>query len=355
MSAKIDLLTLFPDELRVLFEKENIPKFRAAQVYGWLHKGVGFDEMKNLPKALIAQLKEKYDAGTVQIEEIFESQKDDTKKFLFALDDGNIVEGVLMRYHYGNTLCISSQVGCKMGCAFCASTLEGCVRNLTCGEMLHMVLLTNRLYSSENQRGVTNIVIMGSGEPLDNYDEVVRFLRLVSEPSGVAISPRNISLSTCGLVPQIYRLMQEDLPITLAISLHAPNDDIRSQIMPISRRFSMQELMGACVEYTKRTKRRIVFEYALIDRLNNQTSHAKQLAALLRGMMCHVNLIPLNKVEERNLLPSAKAQTEAFLKTLSSLGISATVRREMGSDIDGACGQLRRRYLSEKESEPLGG
>lgn len=355
MSGKTDLLTLFLPEIQALFAQENLPKFRAAQVYGWLMKGAGFDEMKNLPAALRAQLAENWDAGTVRILEVFESRKDETKKFLFALSDGNIVEGVLMRYHYGSTLCISSQVGCKMGCAFCASTLDGCVRNLTCGEMLHMVLLVNRRYEQQDRRGVTNIVIMGSGEPLDNYDQVIRFLRLVSAPEGIAVSPRNISLSTCGLVPEIYRLMQEDLPVTLAISLHAPNDDIRSQIMPISRRFSMQELMGACVEYTRRTKRRIVFEYALIDRLNNSQQHARQLAALLRGMMCHVNLIPLNRVEERRLMPSAKEQTDAFLKMLTALGISATVRREMGSDIQGACGQLRRRYLSQKESEPSGG
>ena len=351
MEHKTDLLSLFPEEIAEQFMSEGLPRFRAKQVYSWLHKGVGFDGMSNLPQKLRQELAQRYDAGTVSVFKTFTSVQDGTQKYLFALADENLVEGVLMRYHYGNTLCISSQAGCRMGCAFCASTIGGRVRDLTAGEMLHMVLLINRACAQGEQRGVTNVVIMGSGEPLDNYDNVVRFLRLVSHPEGVCISPRNISLSTCGLVPQIYRLMDENLPVTLAVSLHAPNNDIRSSIMPINRQYPLQELLPACVEYTQRTKRRIVFEYAMIDGLNSGLEHAAALASALRGMMCHVNLIPLNRVDERSLRPASRTQIDAFLKKLTDLGISATVRRSMGGDIQGACGQLRRRYLEGKSGD----
>ncbi len=341
----IDLLSLSLDELKDEIKSAGIPAFRASQIYSWLMKGVSFDGMNNLPLALRESLKESYSAGTISILETFSSEIDGTKKLLFALDDGNVVEGVFMRHSYGNTLCISSQVGCAMGCAFCASTIGGVVRDLTAGEMLHMVLVVNAATDGGDRRGVTNIVIMGSGEPLLNYDNVIKFLRLVSAPEGINISPRNISLSTCGIIPAIYSLMEENLPITLAISLHAPTDDIRSQIMPVNRQYPIEELLGACVEYTKRTKRRIVFEYALIDGLNSSEDDARALAKLLRGIMCHVNLISLNKVEESPLLPAGKAKTLQFLRTLEQMGISATTRRSMGGDIEGACGQLRRSFL----------
>ncbi|MGI5900557.1 MAG: 23S rRNA (adenine(2503)-C(2))-methyltransferase RlmN [Christensenellales bacterium] len=344
----IDLLSLSLDELKEEIKSAGLPPFRATQIYSWLMKGASFEGMKNLPLTLRESLSERYKAGSVSILETFSSEIDGTKKLLFALDDGNVVEGVFMRHSYGNTLCISSQVGCAMGCAFCASTIGGAERDITAAEMLHMVLLVNAIADGGERRGVTNIVIMGSGEPLLNYDNVIKFLRLVSAPGGINISPRNISLSTCGIIPAIYKLMEENLPITLAISLHAATDDIRSQIMPVNRQYPIKELLGACVEYTKRTKRRIVFEYALIDGLNSSEDDAKALGMLLRGIMCHVNLISLNKVEESPLLPAGKAKTLRFLRTLEQMGISATTRRSMGGDIEGACGQLRRSFLKEQ-------
>jgi len=350
MSAKPDLLELDPNGIRELMKAEGLPAFRAAQVHSWLMKAVGFDGMSNLPLPLRQSLSEKYSAGTVRILETFPSSRDETKKHLFALEDGNVVEGVFMSHAYGNTLCVSSQVGCAMGCAFCASAISGMARNLTAGEMLHMALLVNAQNATQDRRGVTNIVIMGSGEPLANYENTVKFIRLVSAPEGINISPRNISLSTCGIVPGIYRLMEEELPITLAISLHAPTDDIRSQIMPINTHYPLKELIPACVEYTRRTKRRIIFEYALIDGLNCEQEHAVALGRLLKGMLCHVNLIALNPVKESPLQPASRTKTDLFLKKLLSLGLSATTRRSMGSDIEGACGQLRRSYLNEKGS-----
>ena len=345
---KPDLMNFTLEELKAEMKSNGFQAFRAPQIYSWLMKGVGFDGMTNLSADMRAKLSEKYSAGTVSLLQTFPSKIDKTKKFLFALGDGNVVEGVFMHQKYGNTLCISSQVGCAMGCSFCASTIGGLVRDLTAGEMLHMVLLINAISDDGDRRGVTNIVIMGSGEPLLNYENVVKFLRLVSAAEGINVSPRNISISTCGIVPEIFRLMDEGLPITLAISLHAHSDDIRSQVMPVNRQFPIKELLGACVEYTRRTKRRIVFEYALIGGVNSSEEDAKALARLLRGMMCHVNLISLNRVEESLLKPATKTATTLFLKTLEDAGISATTRRSMGGDIEGACGQLRRSFL-EKE------
>ena len=280
------------------------------------------------------------------LHQAFPSQKDDTVKFLFACWDGNLIEGVLMHYHYGYSLCISTQVGCKMGCAFCASTLEGCVRSLSAGEMLSEVLLANRFLGERGKVG--HIVLMGSGEPLDNYEQTVRFLRLVNDAGGLNIGLRNVSLSTCGLAPQILRLKDEGLPVTLSISLHAPNDAIRRQIMPVAQRYPMETLMQAVRAYVAQTGRRVVFEYALIDRLNSRPEHARELAGLLRGLQCHVNLIPLNHVDERSLAPASPQAVRAFLETLEGEHISATVRREMGADIGGACGQLRRRQLHKQ-------
>ena len=334
-------------EIGVILKELGQPAFRAKQVYSWLHKGVrSYEEMTNLPKVLRDTLQEKYPLCTPEVVRKQESQKDGTIKYLWKLSDGNCVETVLMRYHYGNTVCISTEVGCKMGCAFCASTLNGCVRSLSAGEMLSEVLLANRYLGEKGKVG--HIVLMGSGEPLDNYDNVVRFLRLVNDPDGLNISLRSISLSTCGLVPRIEKLKEEKLPVTLSISLHAPNDTIRRQIMPVANTWPIGELMQAVRGYVADTGRRVVFEYALIDKLNSTPEHAKELSRLIRGLQCHVNLIPLNYVEESPLIPASPKAVQAFLATLEAEHISATVRREMGSDIGGACGQLRRRHLEGK-------
>jgi len=343
MQEKRVLLDLTQEELKEYLLGIGQPAFRAKQLFGWLHKGVPFARMANLPKELRGRLEAECVDLPMALHASFPSQKDDTVKFLFACRDGNIVEGVLMHYHYGYSLCISTQVGCKMGCAFCASTLEGCVRSLTAGEMLGEVLLANRFLGEKGHVG--HIVLMGSGEPLDNYENTVRFLRLLNDPSGLNLSLRNVSLSTCGLVPQIERLMGERLPITLSISLHAPNDLIRRQIMPVANVYPMDDLMRAVRAYVEQTGRRVVFEYALIDRLNSLPEHARELARLVRALQCHVNLIPLNAVDERSLAPASPAAVQAFLHTLEAERVSATIRREMGSDIAGACGQLRRRHL----------
>lgn len=343
MEAKRILLDMTLDELKAYLLSMGQPAFRAKQVFTWLHKGAGFADMRNLPAALRDQLSAECLDIPMALHASFPSQKDDTIKFLFACHDGNIIEGVLMHYHYGYSLCISTQVGCKMGCAFCASTLNGCVRSLTAGEMLAEVLLANRFLGEKGKVG--HIVLMGSGEPLDNYENVVRFLRLINDPNGLNISLRNISLSTCGLVPQIERLKGERLPVTLSISLHAPNDEIRRQIMPVANTYPIDELMQAVRGYVADTGRRVVFEYALIDQLNSTPEHARELSRLVRGLQCHVNLIPLNYVDERHLMPASPKAVQTFLTTLENEHISATVRREMGSDIGGACGQLRRRHL----------
>ena len=334
------------EELTAYLQTLGEKPFRAKQLYGWLHKGADFDEMRNLPAALREKLKQSDTAIGVSIIKTLVSQKDGTEKYLFSLRDGNVVEGVLMRYNYGNTLCISSQVGCRMGCKFCASTLEGRVRDMTAGEMLGEVVAVNRLHAQGDKLGVTNIVMMGSGEPLDNYDNVVRFLRLVSAPEGINISLRNVSVSTCGLADRMDDLARENLPITLSISLHAPTDEARRRIMPIANQYSIERLMKACRDYVDKVGRRIVFEYALIEGVNTSLEDADRLAALTRGLLCHVNLIPLNDVPERDLRAPGQKGIDAFQKRLESLHVSVTRRREMGADIEGACGQLRRKHLS---------
>ena len=334
------------EELTAYLQTLGEKPFRAKQLYGWLHKGADFDEMRNLPAALRERLRQSDTAIGVSIIKTLVSQKDGTEKYLFSLRDGNVVEGVLMRYNYGNTLCISSQVGCRMGCSFCASTLEGRVRDMTAGEMLGEVVAVNRLHAQGDKRGVTNIVMMGSGEPLDNYDNVVRFLRLVSAPEGINISLRNVSVSTCGLADRMDDLAKENLPITLSISLHAPTDEARRRIMPIANKYSIERLMKACRDYVDKVGRRIVFEYALIEGVNTSLEDADRLAALTRGLLCHVNLIPLNDVPERDLRAPGQKGIDAFQKRLESLHVSVTRRREMGADIEGACGQLRRKHLS---------
>ncbi|MBR1559626.1 MAG: 23S rRNA (adenine(2503)-C(2))-methyltransferase RlmN [Clostridia bacterium] len=324
-------------------------RFRAKQMREWLNRGASIDEMTNLSAALRARLNGIAVANPVSVMESYKSKIDETEKFLYALSDGNLIEGVVMRYHHGDTLCVSTQVGCRMGCAFCASTLEGRVRNLTPGEILGQVAAANRHIQREDPaRRVHNIVLMGSGEPLDNYDSVVKFLRLVNDPEGFNISLRNVSLSTCGLVPKMYDFANEGLPVTLSLSLHAPNDEIRRRIMPVANAYKLEDVVAACRNYVEVTGRRVIFEYALIRDVNSDVKCADELARRLRGLQCHVNLIPLNDVKERDLNAPSRQIVDAFLKRLTQRGISATVRREMGADIEGACGQLRRKVLSQQ-------
>ncbi len=330
------------------------PKFRAKQVFSWLARGVRPEEMTNIPKALREKLA-LLPFGGARIIETKHSQRDETMKFLYELDDGNIVEGVLMSYSYGNTLCISSQIGCRMGCAFCASTLNGKVRDLTAGEMLSEVTAVERAVSAGEgrKRTVTNIVMMGCGEPLDNYENTVAFLKRATADDGLGISPRNISLSTCGLVPRIYTLPEDAPHVTLCISLHAPNDELRRRTMPIANAYSLRELIPAAKHYADVTGRRVIFEYALIEGVNSSDEHARELSRLLRGINCHVNLIPLNSVKERSLNGVTRSRAAQFAALLEKLHISATVRRELGTDIDGACGQLRNKHIENEKEEIL--
>ncbi|MBQ8972605.1 MAG: 23S rRNA (adenine(2503)-C(2))-methyltransferase RlmN [Clostridia bacterium] len=350
--SRIQLLGMSQTELeRFVVEELGEGKFRAKQIGQWLNRGADIDEMTNLSRSLRSRMSEMAVSNPVRILEAYKSKLDETEKFLYVLEDGNLIEGVVMRYHHGDTLCVSTQVGCRMGCAFCASTLEGRVRNLTVGEILGQVVAANRhIQAQDETRKIHNIVLMGSGEPLDNYDSVVTFLRRVNAPEGLNISLRNISLSTCGLVPKMRAFAKEGLPVTLSVSLHAPNDDIRRRIMPIANAYPMNELLDACRVYVAETGRRVVFEYALIRNVNCAMEHADELAARLRGLQCHVNLIPLNDVPERSLEAPSRQDVSAFLKRLEKRHISATVRREMGADIEGACGQLRRKVLQEGQT-----
>ena len=346
---KTQLLSMTPEELGAYLKELGQPAFRAKQVFAWLHQGVPFEKMSNLPKALRETLAENCLDNPVQVIETIRSKLDGTIKLLYKLHDGHIIEGVLMRYKYGNTLCVSTQVGCRMGCKFCASTLDGCARSLTPGEILGQIVCANGVLAQQDEAGqkVGNIVLMGSGEPFDNYDNVVKFLRILRMEGGLCIGMRSVSLSTCGLVPNMRRFAEENLPLTLTISLHAPNDEIRQQTMPIAKVYKMDEVLDACRYYIEKTGRRVVFEYALIKNVNCDLKHAEELARRLRGLQCHVNLIPLNDVKERNLEAPSKQEIAAFQRRLELKNISATVRREMGADIDGACGQLRRKALED--------
>ena len=337
-------------ELTDWVKAEGYPAFRGKQIFRWIHQGADFDGMTNLSKDLREDLKRKAVAQPVNIRLERKSALDGTVKFLYELKDGNCVEGVLMRYKYGVSLCISTQVGCRMGCRFCASTLEGRVRDLTAGEMLGEVLCANRYLAPDGEK-VSHVVLMGSGEPLDNYDNVIRFLRLLREEEGIKLSLRNVSLSTCGIVPRMYDLAEENLPVTLCVSLHAPNDAIRRQTMPIANKWSVAEILEACRNYIRKTGRRVIFEYALSDGVNAGEAQAAELAGLLKGMQCHVNLIPLNTVEERDMKGVTEDNVQRFLKVLQDRGVSATRRREMGDDIEGACGQLRRKTINGSEGE----
>ena len=321
------------------------PPYRAKQLREWVNRAVSFDKMSNLPKPLIATLSEKYSVTGVEIIKKLIS-RDGTVKYLFALGDGNVVEGVLMRYKYGNTLCISTQVGCRMGCAFCASGIDGLIRNLTAGEILGEVLEVNRDEGgTPEKRAVTNVVLMGSGEPLDNYDNVTSFLRLLNDKEGLNISERNVSLSTCGITDNIKRLADDGFSVTLTISLHAADDETRKRIMPTANKYKIADIVSAAKYYFEKTGRRYIFEYSLIKGVNDGKDNMLALAKLLKGLPCHVNLIRLNYVKEKGLKSSDNA--EEMKKILENEGISATVRRTMGSDIDGACGQLRRRFLND--------
>ena len=332
-------------EIAQLFKDMGEPAFRAKQVYTWLHKGVrSYDEMTNLSKPLREKLAAEYPFDPPKVIRKQESQKDGTIKYLWELSDGNCVETVLMRYHYGNTVCISTEVGCRMGCAFCASTLGGLVRKLEPCEMLDQVLFTQ----VDSGLPISHIVLMGIGEPLDNYENVMRFLELVNSAEGMNISMRHISLSTCGIVPGIDRLAEEKLQLTLSVSLHAPTDTIRNTIMPVNKAYPTEELLAACRRYYDKTNRRISFEYAMIGGVNDTEEAAKTLLKRLKGLPAHMNLIPLNHVEESPLKPSTRQAVQRFQKILEDGGIPATVRRTLGSDIDASCGQLRRKYTKEK-------
>ena len=337
----MNLKSMTLPELSACLKEMGQPAFRAKQVYTWLHKGVrSYDEMTNIPQTLRAVLAEKFPVCPPQVVRKQESQKDGTIKYLWKLSDGNCVETVLMRYHYGNTVCISTEVGCRMGCAFCASTLGGLVRKLEPFEMLDQVLFTQ----VDSGLPISHIVLMGIGEPLDNFDNVMRFLELVNSADGMNISMRHISLSTCGLVPKIDELAKRKLQLTLSVSLHAPNDEIRNRIMPVNKAYPTEELLAACRRYYGETSRRISFEYAMIDGVNDTEAAAKELLRRMKGLPAHFNLIPLNHVEESPLKPSTKTAVARFQKILEDGGIPATVRRTLGGDIDASCGQLRRKY-----------
>ena len=333
-------------EVTAALKEMGQPAFRGKQVYSWLHKGVtSYDEMTNLSKPLREALAEKYPIQAPKVVRKQESKKDGTIKYLWQLSDGNCVETVLMRYHYGNTVCISTEVGCRMGCAFCASTIGGLVRQLEPYEMLDEVLFTQ----VDSGLPISHIVLMGIGEPLDNFDNVMRFLELVNSEEGMNISMRHISLSTCGLVPKIDELAKKKLQLSLAISLHGPNNEIRSRIMPVNKAYDIDTLLDACRRYYEATSRRIHFEYAMIDGVNDGEEHAKELLKRLKGLPSHVNMIPLNHVEESPLKPSSRAAVAKFQKILEDGGVTATVRRTLGSDIDASCGQLRRKYNKESQ------
>jgi 23S rRNA (adenine2503-C2)-methyltransferase len=330
------------NELEGVIASMGEKAFRAKQIFQWLHeKGVSsYDEMTTLPKGLREKLKEEYTLNTLTTERVRVSDIDGTRKYLFRLWDGNLIESVWMKYRHGNSVCISSQSGCRMGCLFCASTLDGLSRSLSPSEMLDQIYQIQK----DSQERVSNIVVMGMGEPLDNYENLLKFIRLLSDADGLAISRRNIVVSTCGLVPQMRRLAKEGLPVTLALSLHAPNDAIRKTLMPVAKSYPIQEVLEACQYYFENTGRRVTLEYSLIRGVNDQEPHARELAARIRHMGFHVNLIPVNPVKERGLYEPQQKEIANFKNMLEKYGIHVTIRREMGRDIEGACGQLRRSY-----------
>lgn len=346
MKEKTDIKSLTPQEMKIFFTQLGEPAYHANQVFAWLHKGVtSFDEMTDLSLPLREKLKDNAEIISPTIKKRLVSHIDNTLKYLYGFKDGENVESVVMSYHHGNSICISTQAGCRMNCAFCASSLRGLSRSLAPSEMLSQIITAQK----DSGRHISNVVLMGIGEPLDNYDNVLKFLNILTSPGGLNIGQRHISLSTCGIVSRIYDLMKENLQITLSVSLHAPNDEIRSRIMPVNRRWGVDELLKACRDYIDVTHRRISFEYALIDGVNDTPACAYELAAKLRGMLCHVNLIPANKVLERGVKKSSDSKIKRFYNILSERGITVTVRRTLGADINASCGQLRFKHTEQQE------
>ena len=334
------------EELQKWMKENGESAFRAKQVISWVYKDVwNFDEMKNIPQSLKDKLKENFKFDIPNIIEVYKSNVDDTKKMLLSLNDNNLIECVIMKYKHGNSICISTQVGCRMGCKFCASTIGGRIRDLSAGEILTQIMVAQK-YIGER---ISNVVLMGSGEPLDNFDNTVKFLELVNADYGLNIGQRHITLSTCGIVPKIIELANLDMSITLAISLHAFSDDKRKEIMPIANKYSIREILDSCRYYIEKTGRRITFEYSLVSGINDSKEDAKSLSKLLKGINCHVNLIPINEIKENTLKRPNKKTIEDFGEILKFHGIEVTVRREMGTDINAACGQLRRSYLDSKQ------
>jgi 23S rRNA (adenine2503-C2)-methyltransferase len=351
MDIKPNILDYSLVEIEHIVKDMGQPAFRAKQIFKWLHTGVtSFKDMNNISQHMRQELDGRFIIGGVEILQKLVSKNDGTAKYLFLLRDGNIIESVVMPYSYGNTQCLSTQVGCRMGCRFCASTREGLVRNLTPGEMLSQVFTANKdvLDKEDRDRGIKNIVLMGSGEPLDNYDNVIKFIHLIHDPMGMNISYRNITLSTCGLVPNIIKLAHEDMPITLSLSLHAPNDELRRKIMPIGSKYSVHDIIDASRYYFKETGRRVTFEYALMEGVNDGEKEAFELSKLLGDFDCHVNVIPVNPIEDGMYRKGSRESVERFISILRRSGINVTKRRELGSDINGACGQLKRSYLKSK-------
>ena len=349
--TKTDIKSMSFDELAAYTASIGEKPYRAGQLFDWIHGkcAASFDEMTTLSKTLREKLSKEASLQTAVPVRVLTSQKDGTKKYLFRLEDGSVIESVMMPYHHGNTVCISSQVGCAMGCRFCASTIGGKVRNLSAGEMLEQVY---RIQALSGER-VGGVVVMGTGEPLDNYDALVRFIRLITDKRGLDLSGRSVTVSTCGIVPGIRALAGEKLPVTLALSLHAPTQEKREKLMPVARRYDLESVLGACKEYFETTGRRVTFEYALVKGENDSSADAQALARLARPLGAHVNLIPVNPVKERNYRRPDRSHVEAFKNNLAKQGINATIRREMGADISGACGQLRRGYLDQIREDPL--
>lgn len=343
--GKIDIKSLNLDEMKELLIEIGDKSFRAKQIYEWLHVKLitSFDEMTNLSKQLRIQLEDISEITNLYLVDKLESKTGDTTKYLFRLWDGRVLESVLMKYHHGNSVCISSQVGCKMGCKFCASTIGGFERNLTSTEMLDQIYQIQRI-SGER---VSNVVVMGTGEPLDNYDNLIKFIHLLTDENGLNISQRNITVSTCGLVDKIKALADENLQITLALSLHAPNDLVRRQLMPIAQQYEIDTVVEACDYYYRKTGRRITYEYSLIEGVNDLPEHAKELVFLVKGLNCHINLIPVNPIKERDYRQTNAKNIQNFKNILEKYRINVTIRREMGTDIDAACGQLRKSYMDQ--------